>query len=312
MTELGIGIRRQSLYRQGSVELWRQFPMVVLKDSFSPFFAWADHNNPQTQLVEGHLKRIKRLGCNTRIHGTLPLRRQYLPWWLGGTVSFSPLTKQHIKKHDTFNYPQDVETRLRDFRRIICHNAALAQKHNVELDVVSQIFGSDGEYRNYGVALLGQGFDWARATAESSPLFLNETLGTSYSRWQSILGKIDPSKVDGIALQIHHPIVNQKLTRQKELCEQVCSDIREKGLDVTFAEVQFWLPNTEGETPRTEKLWSKWHRTFYDVAKSFSAKSYVCWGLFDDGTSQLPLGGHGQNAFNHNREPKPFIREVLS
>ena len=314
MTELGVAIRGKSLYHPRSIKLWRQFDRVVIRNFLSPFFVWADHNNPQSSLAKQHLTRIQRLGCSTHIHGTLPMRRQYLPWWLGGSVTFNPLTKRHIPRSEQIAYPQDVETRLRDFKRVIQHNAAIASELGIGVDVVSQLFDRQGSYRRFGIALLSNAFQWAEEsiTNPECQTYLNEVLGTSQERWDSILDKLKNNPhINALSLQIHHPI-GEGLDQQLELCAYVCQATKQQGISINFSEMQFWLSHDTEETPESEDEWSRWHRAFYDLAEQYQSPSYVIWGLSDDGMAQLPLGGHGQNAFNYNKDPKPFVKEVLN
>lgn len=312
MTQLGVAVRRKSLYTTTSVPLWRRFELVVIRNSLSPYFVWADHNNPQTEIVRGQLKRIQGLGLSSHIHGTLPMRRQYLPWWLGGAVTYNPLTKRHVPKREQL-YPKDTQTRLKDYERVIRHNAALGRDLGIDVDVVSQLFDQHGSYRRYGIALMRDAFLWAsKEQGEGCRHYLNECLGVSQPRWDAILGRIaNNPRIHGLSLQVHHPI-GAGLQEQLSLCEYVCQRIKRMGLLLNFGEMQFWLPHDVEETAASEEAWSHWHRSFWELAVKYNAKSYVVWGLYDDGTARLPLGGHGQSAFNFNREPKPFVKEILN
>lgn len=305
MPQLGVGIARARLYRPKFARCVDPFEVVSIKDVFTPYFLWCDRNSPQVEIAGCIARRLRRQDKTLRFHGLLTLRSHYLPQWLGGEITWSPLHWRRCRK----DYPtKTTDERMADFERVIRTGVRLAAVSE-SVDVVSQIFDSGGGFRPYGYGLLHNAFRWARESNRYARLFLSEILGNSEGRWLQILESIDGvNDIDGIALQIHRPVYGS-IEPTERLLQKVLGKIAERGLTIQLSEVQVWLTRPTPPTDEAFREWSQWHESFYRIAHEYGVEQYVIWNAADP-VRRIPFGGHSAGAFDENINPKPFLQNV--
>lgn len=302
---LGVGIDRARLYRPYTARSVDPFDVVSVKNAYAPHFLWSDRHNPQTQIARGIANRIRRQDKEPRFHGILTLRPYYLPQWLGGEITWSPL----FWEKRLLNFPpRHREDRLKDFRRVIEVGAKLAAPGET-VDICSEIFDSRGTFRDFGRRLLYEGFGWARQSNPCARLFLSEILGNSLGRWLQILDYVEKAEnVDGIALQVHRSTAHH-LPQVETLLRRVLDAIRRRGFSVQISEAQVWLPRSTPVSAEAYERWSQFHRRFYLAASQYAAEQYVVWGACDP-SYHIPFGGHSAGAHDADLNPKPFLTHV--